>query len=114
MTSARWRWESGRISHSGASSGPRNCVTAWARIRAPAWRIEEDSERPWRFPSNRECDSLDFDSPWRRSTFAALRRHRWRRCCLNTVKLTPHGLVAGIKDLVTLPEVALRIARMVD
>jgi HD-like signal output (HDOD) protein len=36
------------------------------------------------------------------------------RCCLNTVKLTPQSLVAGIKELVTLPEVALRIARMVD
>ena len=35
-------------------------------------------------------------------------------CCVNTVKLTPHGLVAGIKELATLPEVALRIARMVD
>jgi HD-like signal output (HDOD) protein len=33
---------------------------------------------------------------------------------VNTVKLTPQGLVADIKDLVTLPEVALRIARMVD
>jgi len=30
------------------------------------------------------------------------------------VDLTPEGLVANIKDLVTLPEVALRIARMVD
>ena len=28
--------------------------------------------------------------------------------------LTPEALVADIKDLVTLPEVALRIARMVD
>jgi HD-like signal output (HDOD) protein len=36
------------------------------------------------------------------------------RCCLNTVKLTPQALVASIKDLVTLPEVALRIASMVD
>lgn len=33
---------------------------------------------------------------------------------METVKLTPQGLVASIKDLVTLPEVALRIARMVD
>lgn len=33
---------------------------------------------------------------------------------MNTVKLTPQGLVAHIKDLVTLPEVALRIAGMVD
>ena len=33
---------------------------------------------------------------------------------MNTVKLTPQGLVASIKDLVTLPEVALRIASMVD
>lgn len=33
---------------------------------------------------------------------------------MNTVKLTPQGLVAHIKDLVTLPEVALRIADMVD
>jgi HD-like signal output (HDOD) protein len=33
---------------------------------------------------------------------------------VETVKLTPQGLVASIKDLVTLPEVALRIARMVD
>jgi HD-like signal output (HDOD) protein len=33
---------------------------------------------------------------------------------VNTVKLTAQGLVADIKDLVTLPEVALRIARMVD
>src|SRR5258706_8029141 len=36
------------------------------------------------------------------------------RCSVDTVKLTPQGLVASIKDLVTLPEVALRIARMVD
>jgi putative nucleotidyltransferase with HDIG domain len=33
---------------------------------------------------------------------------------VNTVKLTPQGLVEHIKDLVTLPEVALRIAKMVD
>jgi HD-like signal output (HDOD) protein len=33
---------------------------------------------------------------------------------VNTVDLTPQGLVATIEDLVTLPEVALRIARMVD
>ncbi len=33
---------------------------------------------------------------------------------METVKLTPQGLVPSIKDLVTLPEVALRIARMVD
>ncbi len=33
---------------------------------------------------------------------------------MNNVDLTPEGLVANIKDLVTLPEVALRIARMVD
>ena len=33
---------------------------------------------------------------------------------MNTVSLTPQGLVASIDDLVTLPEVALRIARMVD
>lgn len=33
---------------------------------------------------------------------------------MNTVNFTPQGLVASIKDLVTLPEVALRIARMVD
>ncbi len=33
---------------------------------------------------------------------------------MNTVKLTPEGLVEDIKDLVTLPEVALRIAGMVD
>jgi putative nucleotidyltransferase with HDIG domain len=33
---------------------------------------------------------------------------------VNTVKLTPQGLVEHIKDLVTLPEVALRIAGMVD
>jgi putative nucleotidyltransferase with HDIG domain len=33
---------------------------------------------------------------------------------VNTVELTPQGLVANIEDLVTLPEVALRIARMVD
>ncbi|MGB6307715.1 MAG: HDOD domain-containing protein [Steroidobacteraceae bacterium] len=33
---------------------------------------------------------------------------------MNTVKLTPQGLVEHIKDLVTLPEVALRIAGMVD
>jgi len=33
---------------------------------------------------------------------------------VSTVELTPEGLVAGIKDLVTLPEVALRIARMVE
>src|SRR5260221_4493434 len=35
-------------------------------------------------------------------------------CSLETVKMTPQGLVASIKALVTLPEVALRIARMVD
>jgi putative nucleotidyltransferase with HDIG domain len=33
---------------------------------------------------------------------------------VNTVKLTPQELVEHIKDLVTLPEVALRIARMVE
>lgn len=33
---------------------------------------------------------------------------------MKTVEMTPAGLVADIKDLVTLPEVALRIARMVD
>jgi HD-like signal output (HDOD) protein len=33
---------------------------------------------------------------------------------VNKVELTPEALVAGITDLVTLPEVALRIARMVD
>jgi len=33
---------------------------------------------------------------------------------VSMVDLTPEGLVADIKDLVTLPEVALRIARMVD
>jgi len=33
---------------------------------------------------------------------------------VNKVDLTPEELVAGIKDLVTLPEVALRIAGMVD
>ena len=33
---------------------------------------------------------------------------------MNSVQLTPQGLVAHIKDLVTLPEVALRIARMVE
>jgi putative nucleotidyltransferase with HDIG domain len=33
---------------------------------------------------------------------------------VNTVDLTPQRLVATIEDLVTLPEVALRIARMVD
>lgn len=33
---------------------------------------------------------------------------------MNTVVWTPESLVAGIKDLVTLPEVALRIASMVD
>lgn len=33
---------------------------------------------------------------------------------MDKVELTPEGLIAGIKDLVTLPEVALRIARMVD
>ncbi len=33
---------------------------------------------------------------------------------MNTVKLTPQGLVGHIQDLVTLPEVALRIAGMVD
>jgi len=33
---------------------------------------------------------------------------------VNSVQLTPQGLVANIKDLVTLPEVALRIARMVE
>lgn len=33
---------------------------------------------------------------------------------MNKVDLTPQELVAGIKDLVTLPEVALRIAGMVD
>ena len=33
---------------------------------------------------------------------------------MDKVELTPEGLVADIKDLVTLPEVALRIAGMVD
>jgi HD-like signal output (HDOD) protein len=33
---------------------------------------------------------------------------------VNKVDLTPEGLVADIKDLATLPEVALRIANMVD
>jgi putative nucleotidyltransferase with HDIG domain len=33
---------------------------------------------------------------------------------VHKVDLTPEELVAGIKDLVTLPEVALRIARLVD
>ncbi len=33
---------------------------------------------------------------------------------MRTVDLTAEGLVAGIKDLVTLPEVALRISRMVE
>ena len=33
---------------------------------------------------------------------------------MNTVEMTPQALVANIQDLVTLPEVALRIARMVD
>src|ERR1700733_11686962 len=33
---------------------------------------------------------------------------------VDKVDLTPEGLIADIKDLVTLPEVALRIARMVD
>ncbi len=33
---------------------------------------------------------------------------------MNTAELTPQGLVAAIKDLVTLPDVALRIARMVN
>ena len=33
---------------------------------------------------------------------------------MHKVDLTPEGLVANIKDLATLPEVALRIAKMVD
>jgi len=33
---------------------------------------------------------------------------------VNKVEMTPQALVANIEDLVTLPEVALRIARMVD
>jgi putative nucleotidyltransferase with HDIG domain len=33
---------------------------------------------------------------------------------VNKVSLTPQGLVDGIEDLVTLPEIALRIARMVE
>ena len=33
---------------------------------------------------------------------------------MNAVDLTPQGLVAEIKDLVTLPEVAMRISRMVN
>jgi putative nucleotidyltransferase with HDIG domain len=33
---------------------------------------------------------------------------------VNTADLTPEGLVTDIKDLATLPEVALRIAKMVD
>lgn len=33
---------------------------------------------------------------------------------MHNSELTPEGLVAGIKDLVTLPEVALRIAGLVD
>jgi HD-like signal output (HDOD) protein len=37
-----------------------------------------------------------------------------QRCGVNKVDWTPETLVANIEDLVTLPEVALRIARMVD
>jgi putative nucleotidyltransferase with HDIG domain len=33
---------------------------------------------------------------------------------VNTAELTPQGLVASINDLVTLPDVAMRIARMVN
>lgn len=33
---------------------------------------------------------------------------------MRAVDLTPEGLIAGIQDLVTLPEVALRIVRMVE
>jgi putative nucleotidyltransferase with HDIG domain len=33
---------------------------------------------------------------------------------VNTAELTPQGLVASIQDLVTLPDVAMRIARMVN
>ncbi|MGA2343280.1 MAG: HDOD domain-containing protein, partial [Steroidobacteraceae bacterium] len=33
---------------------------------------------------------------------------------MHRIDLTPEGLVAGIKDLVTLPEVALRIAQMAE
>lgn len=33
---------------------------------------------------------------------------------MKTVELTPQGLIENIEDLVTLPEVALRIARMLD
>ena len=33
---------------------------------------------------------------------------------MNTVKLTPQGLVEDIKELVMLPEVALRISGMAD
>src|SRR5271170_2781353 len=37
-----------------------------------------------------------------------------KRPDVQQVDLTPEGLVADIKDLATLPEVALRIAKMVD
>ena len=33
---------------------------------------------------------------------------------VNAVNLTPQGLVAQVKDLVTLPEAALRISRLVN
>src|SRR3984893_8927816 len=49
-----------------------------------------------------------------RLNFCAPLPTRVARGVVNTVKLTPQGLVASIKDLATLPEVALRIARMVD
>jgi HD-like signal output (HDOD) protein len=38
----------------------------------------------------------------------------WRGATVETHDLTAEGLTAGIKDLVTLPDVAMRIARMVD
>jgi HD-like signal output (HDOD) protein len=33
---------------------------------------------------------------------------------VETLELTPESLTSGVKDLVTLPDVAMRIARMVD
>ena len=51
-----------------------------------------------------------FSQLLRRGARHAERRYGER----GAVDLTPEGLVANINDLATLPEVALRIARMVE
>jgi HD-like signal output (HDOD) protein len=52
--------------------------------------------------------------PLRSSIPCYVLSRRGKRPNVNAVDLTPEGLAANIKDLATLPDVALRIARMVD